>query len=396
MPTGSDAHQRRSGLGDLLYDEEARGLESFRCPPRQGLSDLGRHRDSRQQPHANDTVDTSRKRSRLGSAAAVVAAHGLIIYLMMAIGLTHPKSSALVVSPIVVSLIRQSREPPLSKPARLSRPKLAMLQITFAEPIPEFHVPAPRVSVPSAGPIARRIGSPARRGNTGQVGGPLALRVIHYVAPSLPFGTDEGNVLLALHVSPNWGVDRVRILHSTGAWPLDRAAIRAVRQWTFAPVRGLAPGKSIWATVVIRFAPPQPLLRVPFLIMPYSALPREVVRDLGSSRERQPPSPPAAVSVRHLLDKLIAAFPGASGLIRTPNSQSTGHSLETLASLGPIRSVNFLGHVRHGIAGDAGRLLPDETTHWEAYEIEQTHGASVWLVSVTKDGAIRRIEVAIE
>ena len=28
--------------------------------------------------------------------------------------------------------------------------------------------------------------------------------------------------------------------------------------------------------------------------------------------------------------------------------------------------------------------------------IEQTHGASVWLVCVTTDGAIRRIEVAID
>lgn len=351
-------------------------------------------------------VDASRKRSRSGAAAAAVAAHVLLIYLLIGLRLTHPKSNAPDVSPFVVSLIRQWREPPFPKPSRLSRPKLAMLQIALAEPIPQFRMPAPRVPVPSAGPIAHSAGSPARRGQIGHIGAPAALRIVHYVVPNYPpvaaRFSEHGTIRLALRVSPSWGVDRVRILRSTGSVSLDRAAVWAVRQWTFAPITTLASWRPIWATVTIRFAVPQRLVGVPILIMPYDALPHEVDADLARSSERQLPSPPAAASVRGLLDKVIAAFPHASVLMRAADSQLAGDALELrLASLGSLRTVKFLGFIRHGVAGDAdesaaGDLLPDETTHWEAYQVQQLRGASVWLVCATTDGEIRRIEVAID
>jgi hypothetical protein len=46
-------------------------------------------------------------------------------------------------------------------------------------------------------------------------------------------------------------------------------------------------------------------------------------------------------------------------------------------------------------SGSAGNLSPFAAAHWEVYDIEQTHGSSVWLVSTTARETIQRIEVAI-
>lgn len=122
---------------------------------------------------------------------------------------------------------------------------------------------------------------------------------------------------------------------------------------------------------------------------------------MGRNRERHVHTPPMAESVRTLLEKVIAAFPGVSGEV--PGARrAAGDSLEAeLAGLGPIRSVRFLGFVKHGVAidgsdsSDAGSLFPPEATHWEAYDIEQKRGSSVWLVAATVEGTLQRIEVAI-
>jgi hypothetical protein len=57
--------------------------------------------------------------------------------------------------------------------------------------------------------------------------------------------------------------------------------------------------------------------------------------------------------------------------------------------------MRFPGFIKHGIALDDS-YSSGAGSHWEAYEIEQTHGSSVWLVAATADGTIQRIEVAVE
>jgi hypothetical protein len=131
---------------------------------------------------------------------------------------------------------------------------------------------------------------------------------------------------------------------------MDRAAVSAVRQWKFVPVKGAIPGQPLWGQVKLLFAPPH--------------------------------APSAEMSVRRSLEKLIAAFPVTRG---NDSATNAGESIEAeVGHLGPIHSVRFLGFVDHGIALDRsdsweaqGPPQP-ESTHWEVYDVEQNRGSSVW------------------
>lgn len=344
----------------------------------------------------DETVHASRKGSRIGVAALVAAVHILLIGLLIMFAITRSSPSAVAVPPIVVSLIKQTREPPLARPSRLSRPQLAMLRVELTPPIPEFQVPAPLVPVPSVGPIKK-----IARG-----GGPVGLTIIHYVAPAYLSAWARlgmhGRIVMALQVSAQWGVAQVKVLRSTGWRALDRAATGAARQWRFEPVKGVAPGTPIWGVVSILFAPPQQLVHVPMMIMPYEAIAGKLALDTGRTRERRLHVLQTAGSVHHLLQKIIAAYPSALADARGSSRDASADSLDReLAGFGPIRSVTFLGFVRHGVAEEgsnshgASNGVPLEAPHWEAYDVEQTRGSSVWLVETTLDGRIQRIEVAV-
>jgi TonB family protein len=328
-------------------------------------------------------------------AALVAAVHILVICLLIMFGTTRSNPSAVAVPPIVVSLITQTKEPPLARPSRLSRPQLAMIQVALTQPIPEFQVPAPLVPAPSARPI-RKIA---------QGGGPVGLTIIHYVAPVYLSAWARlgmhGRIVMALKVSAQWGVAQVKVLRSTGWRALDRAATGAARQWRFEPVKGVAPGKPIWGVVSILFAPPQQLVHVPMMIMPYAAIAGKLALNTLRTRERRLHVLQTTGSVHHLLQKIIAAYPRALADARSSPDASADSLDRELAGFGPIRSVTFLGFVRHGVAEEGsnsdgtGSQVPLEAPHWEAYDVEQTRGSSVWLVEATPDGRLQRIEVAV-
>jgi hypothetical protein len=151
--------------------------------------------------------------------------------------------------------------------------------------------------------------------------------------------------------------------------------------------------------VKFEFAPPQRLLGVPLIVMPYAAVARQVDAVIAMNREGHLQAPSTEVSVRRLLEKLIADFPSESG--NNPG-ESPEDSLEAeLGLFGPIESVKFLGFVDHGIArgkSDSSDPLdppPLASTRWEVYDVEQVRGSSVWLVVATASGSIQRIEVAV-
>jgi hypothetical protein len=180
---------------------------------------------------------------------------------------------------------------------------------------------------------------------------------------------------------------------------MDRAAVSAVRQWKFAPVKGAIPGQPLWGQVKLLFAPPQRVLGVPFIVMPYAAIARKIDAEIGTSPEGPAHAPSAEMSVCRSLEKLIAAFPVTRG---NDSATNAGESIEAeVGHLGPIHSVRFLGFVDHGIALDRsdsweaqGPPQP-ESTHWEVYDVEQNRGSSVWLAETTARGSLQRIEVAV-
>ena len=351
----------------------------------------------------------------------MAAAHVLSICLLINLGSTRATTEPPSVTPIVVSLIYQPRRP-IEVPATIY-PKLVKVQIR-PPPIPDFHIDVPAEPTPSpradkpvvespavglpdvAPPVA---GSPGLRGSINQAGGPLTLNVIHYVAPeySPGRGGEHGGILMALLVDSQGRVDKVKILRGTGSSQLDQAAVRAVRQWKFAADKSGARSAPVWGEVQLRFSPPQRVLRVPIIMMPYTAIARNVDAAIATNRARPAELPSGEVSVRSLLQKLIAAYP--SGRAQDPGTtrDAAADSAEAEVGLwGPIQSLKFLGFVEHGIAIDHDRSdSPDspefrdppqlKQTHWEAYDVEQDHGSSVWLVAVTAGGSIQRIEVAV-
>lgn len=372
----------------------------------------------------DDPLNTSWKLSRARAAILVAAVHVLLAYFFL--GSTRATPEAPSVTPIVVSLIYQPRRP-IEVPATIY-PKLVKVQIR-PPPIPDFRIDVPAEPTPSpradkpvvespavglpdvAPPVA---GSPGLRGSINQAGGPLTLNVIRYVAPEYSPGRagvgEHGAILMALLVDSQGRVDKVKILRGTGWLPLDQAAVRAVRQWKFAADKSGARSAPVWGEVQLRFSPPQRVLRVPIIMMPYTAIARNVDAAVATNRARPAELPSGEVSVRSLLQKLIAAYP--SGRAQEPGTtrDATADSAEAELGLwGPIQSLKFLGFVEHGIAIDQDRSdspdAPDspdfrdppqlKTTHWEAYDVEQDHGSSVWLVAVTAGGSIQRIEVAV-
>lgn len=158
----------------------------------------------------------------------------------------------------------------------------------------------------------------------------------------------------------------------------------------------------MWGQVSLGFAPPERLLPIPVVVMPYAAIARKIDAEIATNRARHPDSPSSEVSVRSLLQKLIAAFPSERAEEPGAIQEFAGDSVEAeLGLLGPIRSVTFMGFVHHGIDRDQSDssqfadLLRLERRHWEVYNVKQDHGSSVWLVATTPRGSIEGIEVAI-
>ena len=234
----------------------------------------------------------------------------------------------------------------------------------------------------------------------------MTLTIIHYVAPAYsPHAIragEHGRIVMAIQVDARGTVDQVKVLHSTGSSQLDRAAVRAALQWKFAPDNSGARSEPVWGQVRLLFAPPQRLVHIPIIVMPYAAVARDVDAEIATNHEGYPDLPSGEGSVRSLLQKLVVAFASDGARKTGTNPDSVGDSVEAeLGLLGSIQSLRFLGFVAHGI--DRDRSDPSdlqdpqglEKARWEVYDVEQDHGSAVWLVAVTGHGSIQRIEVAM-
>ena len=355
-------------------------------------------------------MDTSWKFSRASTAALVAAAHVLLVYLLISLGSTRDKADkteASSVEPMVVSLIDRPPRPRSPILGVTFKPKLVKIQISSPQQIPDIHIDVPAEPTPSLMPSLPVAGAPGPlSGPIGQVGGPLTLTVIHYVAPIYPskaaFAREHGHIAMALLVNAKGNVDEIKILRSAGSSRLDKAAVSAVRQWKFASDKSGERGEPVWGLVNLDFAPPQRLLGVPLIVMPYAVVAHEIDAEIAMNHKRHLHVPSTETSMRSLLQKLIAAFPSERGHDPGTDRESSGDSLEAeLGHLGSIQSVKFLGFVDHGIdrdksySWDLTDLTQFERYHWEVYDVEQNRGSSVWLVAVTTSGSIGRIEVAV-
>lgn len=342
-------------------------------------------------------ADRFERRSRVIAGTLVAAAHVLLICVLLGRIFDHPASHAPVVEPIVVSLIDRAWQPPVPSPLRVAiRPQVARPQVAFPR-IPALRLAVPTEPVPSAGSKAPAVGSPGRRGPIDETG--ATLTIVHYVAPAYPSQAshegEHGSISLEVLINSHGAVDAVEVLHGTGFRLLNEAAVRAVRQWRFAPLARGSGVRPLRGKVTIVFAPPQRLVGVPVMLMPYVAVAHEL--QVALSRKHHSYSPLARWSLPRLIRRLIVTDSSRSGHGSAAGPQSPG-SLETqLADFGPLLSVKFLCLLPHGVdIDDSGPADLPRPVYWEAYRVEQKRRTTVWLVAATPSGSIQRIEVAMQ
>ena len=332
--------------------------------------------------HRSQRPAARRFRSRAVAAALAVALHfGMLMVLVGftdAVGI-RPQVRRSPLPPLRITFIQEPRRLILTRPAALPRPpRMAQVRIALHAPVPRIHLPAPPMPRPSLGTLRHAMGAP-RRGASAQAGAPITLVVSHYVAPNFPAGAARagvhGTVVMALRVNAAWGVGDLKVLRGTGSKRLDRAAEHAARQWRFEPQAHRVPGKPLWVVVRIEFAPPQRLLGVPILIVPYAAVARRV--GLLGPADRELRVPRAAATVRRMLRKVRAAFSEGATENTPEASLPKGDSIAVqLAAQGPVKSIRFLGVLRHGIAHDrtglrgGGMRFARPGRRWEVYAVQ--------------------------
>ena len=75
--------------------------------------------------------------------------------------------------------------------------------------------------------------------------------LVDYPRESLQAGQEE-TVLLRVQILANGRVGKLQVVHSSGFWRLDEAALRDVKDWLFIPPR--VKGQSVATTVLVPVA----------------------------------------------------------------------------------------------------------------------------------------------
>jgi len=124
------------------------------------------------------------------------------------------------------------------------------------QPLVEASVPeAPQPPVPEVlpEPVLQTIVTPESRGALSEV----LPGYLRNPAPAYPLLArqrgEEGLVVLSAEVLPSGRCGRLSVLSSSGAWLLDEAALKAVRQWQFKPAKRGGQSVAVWVEIPIRF-----------------------------------------------------------------------------------------------------------------------------------------------
>ena len=350
-------------------------------------------------------MDTSRKRLRAIAAVVVVAAHVALIYLAVILSGPPAASSSPEVQPVLATLLPR---PPLPEPPKLPDFKPSPPDLSISLPEPQIEVPADPNPSPVLDP--RSVAGPSGpHGPINSSGQSLTASLTRYVEPVYPGAAirdgERGAIVVELRVDERGSVREVKVVKSSGYQRLDEAALHAVRQWRFARATKDSPAGDTSVVEKIQFGrvAAQVLQGVTLTMTPYDAtIDQQISAALKGGHGGEPAG---EGSLRGLIGRLLGAFPDAS---RTDpgGAQHAPDSMEELfVTQGPVQSIQFLGFATNGLERDrvAPGLLRTLTaplrllslTHWEAYEVKQSHGSSVWLLAVTPHGSIERAQAAV-
>jgi protein TonB len=267
-------------------------------------------------------------------------------------------------------------------------PKVQDIPVELPEPVPQT---AETVPDPASAPVPQ-LASAGMNGITpdvsGQSGGGTSITLLQRVIPKYPIAAarrqQEGATSVLLRVDPTGRVQDVKITRSSGSRVLDTAAVRAFRQWKFAP--GSAPPQGLWVKTEQRFI----LYR-----LKYSRLGGKAVDnvDVATLQTASPQMTPGSEEVlRRFIDRVRAGTyaPGSSRAARTEIDKLH----DAIEEWGPVKSIEFTGNagphrwIAYRVGAEQGREESTVEVQWNLFEVIHEHETTEWLVAVDREGEV--------
>lgn len=208
-------------------------------------------------------------RGRAAKLAVVAAAH--IAFLAAWWQYAPVRQAARKVAPILVSLVSEPTPPQI--PATVARPTPRVRHVSAPPPLlatatataAPVELAMAIVPIPAPAPIAAleplpvSMSTPSARQQASVATAPsFSAEYLRNPAPAYPSSArrngEQGTVLLRVLVNAAGDPERVEIYRSSGFDRLDRAALEAVRQWTFVPGRRGSEAIAAWVNVPLMFS----------------------------------------------------------------------------------------------------------------------------------------------
>ncbi|MCJ2186894.1 energy transducer TonB [Novosphingobium beihaiensis] len=211
--------------------------------------------------------------SRRSGPIALVAAAGTVLAMLAGLMTLNMVSKHQERARLTVMTVRELDTKPKAAPP----PKT--LEKAVETPTPAF-VPKPKIQLPAPGPVKVALdappppapivtvaapppvkpvsgAAPASSASAAQDGGDLSGKALFIKPPAYPRSArlhhEQGTVKLLVLVGPDGRVDDIEIAASSGSKALDRAALKAVKEWRWEPMSNGGAPTAVRGYVVIPF-----------------------------------------------------------------------------------------------------------------------------------------------
>ncbi len=221
------------------------------------------------QPFYVSQCDVAPERARYGTrqanlpaVAAILAGHAALLALLVTTDVLPLRKP--VPKPLVVELLPEAQPPPQTVPAPPVEPPVVAppTVVHIATPAPPELVVVdeapPVVALPTVA-ASPTVNAPAPVATVPMPVTPpdFSAAYLHNPSPRYPLESrrekEQGTVRIKVLVSAEGSVDEIKIASSSGSDRLDRAALEAVRRWSFAPATQAGRAVAAWVIVPIPF-----------------------------------------------------------------------------------------------------------------------------------------------
>jgi periplasmic protein TonB len=345
--------------------------------------------------------------ARATTLFGTVVVHALIIYVLLTNAMTVFTSTP--TQPTITVFFEPRRRPVdwnlppvklIGRPAVLPErfPVIPTIDIPAESPLRDESTAEPTAPSEAASVVANEVAVvPNAPASVDFPDGTLTISATHRVQPIYPAASararEQGYVVLGVLVDEHGVVSKVELVQSSGYKELDKAALHAIRQWTFAVEGNRPQATPTWTKIAFGFrAYPSNLAGTEVTVIPFDAAVAEQLHAAASPTIRNPmPKPRAAAGLHRIILSLRASE-------SSPAAKFEGSipPIQLMAMWGEVQSIEFLGIASHGLDMDeSNHLAETQNAHdsmlmqWELYKVTQQGGVSEWLVGVNRHGIIK-------